>query len=301
MISRLSEHPPIPGFLVGLIFVVVSILFVCGLQIGLGLFAVAVTVAFGHKPDDLAWLIVDPFAIGLASLLQNGGLVVLAFAVVWLMRRDVRESFALTGCRVGALAAALLVGLSAGLFAGWVAETAMTLFEGTSLMDAAHFEMITDAMLSDQLVKRWFFIGVVVLAAPVFEELIFRGLLWNTFEESTGPWRALLITSLLFAGYHVVPIHVVSVFSTGVFLGLLRLLSGSIWPSMFAHFINNALSVALVLWLGEESSDFETTVWMGAVGLAASVAGVGLAYALGRPRLLPSQVPSLDEDADGIE
>jgi len=301
MIRALSERAPLPGFLVGILFVAVSVVYVCLLQVGVELVAAGIAVAMGEDPMDLAsGLLIDPFVLGLGSLLQTGGLFVIAVGIAWLTRRPLLEAFAVRPARVGAFVGALAIGLAAGLFAGWVAEVVATLFEGFPMMDPAHFEMITDAILSEHRLKQAFFIGVVVIGAPLFEELIFRGLLWDSFESSAGPWVAWIVTSVLFASYHVVPIHVISVFSTGALIGLLRLFSGSIWPSMFAHFLNNALSVVLVLLLGDAADDFESTVLWAAVGLFASAAGVGVAYALGRPRLVGSP-PADHEGIDGIE
>ncbi|MCP4871474.1 MAG: CPBP family intramembrane metalloprotease [Proteobacteria bacterium] len=290
----MSDKPPVPGFLVGVIYLAVSVAFVCGLQ---GLMVIPVLLSGGSSD----WMF-DPVFLGLGSLLQTGGLVGIAVVVAWATKRDFATAFAVRGARVGAFAGALIVGLSAGLFAGWISELATEYLQFLPGMDPAHFEMIADAMLEGHILKRIFFIAVVVLAAPLFEEIIFRGMLWDSFEESAGSWAAWLITSLLFAGYHVVPIHVISVFSTGAFIGLLRLYSQSLWPAIFAHFLNNSLAVGLVLAMGEEANDFETAIWLAAIGLFASLAGIGVAYGVGRPRLLEfGSRADGTEDTDGIE
>lgn len=288
----MTDRPPPPGFLVGVIYLAVSIAFVCGLQ---GLMLIPVMAL-----ESSDWMF-DPVFLGLGSLLQTGGLVLIAFATAWATNRDFARAFATRGARVGAFAGALVVGLAAGIFAGWISEIAATWLDFLPGMDPAHFEMIADAMLEGHLLKRLFFIAVVVLAAPLFEELIFRGLLWDAFEESGGPWVAWLLTSVLFAGYHVVPIHVISVFSTGALIGLLRLFTQSIWPAIFAHFLNNALAVVLVLALGADANEFETAIWLAAIGLVASVGGVALAYSVGRPRLVEfGSRGDGNEDVDGI-
>ncbi len=45
----------------------------------------------------------------------------------------------------------------------------------------------------------------VVIAAPVSEELLFRGLLYTSVRERWGFWPALLLTSTLFAAVHYEP------------------------------------------------------------------------------------------------
>ena len=75
---------------------------------------------------------------------------------------------------------------------------------------------------------------------------------------------AFALTTVLFALYHMDPIHVVSLLPTAVFLGWLRWASGSLWPPILAHFVNNAVAVGVVQIMPGES--------LGTVG---SFAGLG--------------------------
>jgi len=75
----------------------------------------------------------------------------------------------------------------------------------------------------------------------------------------------LVLTSLLFMAYHQDPIHVLGLAPTAFFLGWLRLVSGSIWPPMLAHFTNNALAILLTLTLSE-SSMLDEVSWPMALG-----------------------------------
>ncbi len=295
--ARIEDRYPLPGPLIALIYVGLSIAFVIALQVVL----VVVAGIMASQGGDLMEVMADPLFLGLGSLFQTGGLVMLAVVVVLLSRRSFVEAFALRGGRLGAFGGAFAVGGAAGFFAGWVSQVAMDLFEGFPFMDPAVFEMITAAILEGSLGGRIVFIAVVVIGAPIFEELIFRGLLWDACEDRTNPWIAWAVTSCLFAGYHMVPIHVISVFSTGALIGLVRLWSGSIWPAVLAHFVNNALSVGIVLLMGEASNEYEVSALMAFASLGLSFAAVGVVYAVGRPALVPSVPPGGAEDVDGNE
>jgi membrane protease YdiL (CAAX protease family) len=86
-----------------------------------------------------------------------------------------------------------------------------------------------------------------VVFAPVFEELIFRGLLYGTLRTRLGCPLAALGSALVFAlahGYGVAGF--VSVFLSGVLWAWVYERTGSLLPSMTAHVMNNA-TVALTL------------------------------------------------------
>jgi membrane protease YdiL (CAAX protease family) len=86
----------------------------------------------------------------------------------------------------------------------------------------------------------------VVIAAPIFEELIFRGFLFKGLEKSPlGVVATIIITSILFtlihAGQYDLTILVV-LFPLAIILGLSRYRSGGIYLPIYLHFINNLYS-----------------------------------------------------------
>lgn len=103
---------------------------------------------------------------------------------------------------------------------------------------------VVSEALQGPVIDTWPLIVAVAVSAPVVEELIFRGYVWTLLERTTRPWVAMLGSTLLFAMYHLDPVHVVSLLPTAFFLGWLRWRSGSVWPAVVAHFVNNALAVA---------------------------------------------------------
>ena len=85
---------------------------------------------------------------------------------------------------------------------------------------------------------------VMAVLAPLAEETVFRGLVYGWLDARWGSTVAWAASSLLFAAAHVEPAHVLLVLPLGLWFGFLRWRSGSLWPSLVAHVVNNAMAVA---------------------------------------------------------
>ena len=86
------------------------------------------------------------------------------------------------------------------------------------------------------------FFGVLLVIAvlpAVLEELLFRGLLLKGLKPC-GELFAVLVCGALFALYHQKPEQTVYQFCCGAAFALVALKSGSVLPTMLAHFFNNA-------------------------------------------------------------
>lgn len=84
-----------------------------------------------------------------------------------------------------------------------------------------------------------------IIIAPLTEEILFRGMLQTVFRSYTQrTWRAIIMTSLIFAVYHFqYPLHWPALFVFGVVLGYAYEKSGSLFRAIFLHSIFNAISV----------------------------------------------------------
>jgi membrane protease YdiL (CAAX protease family) len=84
----------------------------------------------------------------------------------------------------------------------------------------------------------WF---AVVVGAPLFEEIFFRGFLFDGLRRSAGPVLAILITAASWAVIHLQygGIELITIFAMGIVLGLARLKSGSIYPPLVMHALSN--------------------------------------------------------------
>jgi membrane protease YdiL (CAAX protease family) len=92
---------------------------------------------------------------------------------------------------------------------------------------------------------KWLFWLALIVAAPVFEELFFRGFLIPGFSASfVGPVGAVLITSALWAGIHVQYEFylILLIFMMGIMLGIARLKTGSTLLTIGLHSLFNLVA-----------------------------------------------------------
>jgi uncharacterized protein len=86
------------------------------------------------------------------------------------------------------------------------------------------------------------FLAVVVMAA-VAEETIFRGLILRGLLGEKPPWRAVAISSTLFALVHFNPWQLATTFGGGIILGWAYTRTRSLGLCMAGHACNNAISL----------------------------------------------------------
>ena len=87
-------------------------------------------------------------------------------------------------------------------------------------------------------------IFVIAVLPAVFEEIIFRGIVLDG-AYAYGTAGAALLCGGLFALYHQNPVQTIYQFCWGAAFALMAIRAGSIFPTMIAHFINNAFILIL--------------------------------------------------------
>ena len=136
----------------------------------------------------------------------------------------------------------------------------------------------------------------VSLAAPLGEELFFRGYALPAIARSFGPVAASLATGALFSALHLNPIGFVGLWEIGMLLAFLRLRSGSLWPAIVCHATNNAVAGGAFL-AGWEDPDIQPPGWLLVLGAVLLASGIAFAGPLLRraPPPDPDPQPSPDE------
>ena len=90
---------------------------------------------------------------------------------------------------------------------------------------------------------------MAVVVAPLAEEFIFRGYLYAAAKKYTGPFAALVVTSLLFAVVHGHAFSIPALFTLAVCLGLAYERTGSLLVPMIMHAVFNACQLAVILFV----------------------------------------------------
>lgn len=205
------------------------IVFNFALQIGATIFAV-ITLKFAepalHGDALLASLFSQPdFLLG---IINASWLTVLLLLVICLP-----QSSAGWRARLGLLPTPLLPGIA------WAAGGTFLMLLVGFLLDFIADDTSRRAMELIAICSRnpLLFLLAFVIAAPVFEELVFRGYLISSWLHKIGLWPTLLASSLIFALCHLQYgwTGLLYVFLLGLSLAFIRIRTGSIYPGIALH------------------------------------------------------------------
>ena len=107
--------------------------------------------------------------------------------------------------------------------------------------------LIDKMATSDNIWKILLSVFVIGVIPAIGEELIFRGLLQSLLQRLwRSPWVAISISAFIFAIFHGYINGFLPIFILGWLLGFLFAFSGSLWPGILFHFINNAAKVIIL-------------------------------------------------------
>lgn len=215
-----------------------------GVAAGGGMTAVAMTVALGLLASDLA---------GLALFF-------------WYVRRT-QVSWEVVAPFRPIPPRAHLWGIVGGLgvSAAWESLLAMIFPRGMGDL-AEEFARFVSVFTVDSFAFLVFLISITLMTGIV-EELAFRGYIFAAFRSRFSRASAVLLTSLLFALAHINPLHILAVFPTGVWLAYLVIWTGSLYPAIGFHVLNNALALSGIFTLGASSLGGASLVIFSGIGL----------------------------------
>ncbi|MFT4513871.1 MAG: membrane protease YdiL (CAAX protease family) [Planctomycetota bacterium] len=91
----------------------------------------------------------------------------------------------------------------------------------------------------------WRMVVLIVVLAPICEEIVFRGYLFSALSTRLPMWATQLVTAMLFGLVHG-PGHALPIAVLSLLFGYLRQRYRSVWPSMLAHVVHNGVTLALV-------------------------------------------------------
>lgn len=96
---------------------------------------------------------------------------------------------------------------------------------------------------------------IIVVLSSVMEEVYLRGTLFTVHEESVGTSACLIFSGLAFAMLHGSMMNFAGPFLAGIAYAYLTYVSGSVWPAVLAHGVNN-LYYVFVLWITDTYAAF---------------------------------------------
>ncbi len=99
----------------------------------------------------------------------------------------------------------------------------------------------------------------MVIAAPILEELIFRGIVLDGFLKIYSPVKSIVLSSILFGLAHLNPWQFLSGLFIGLFMGWIYYRTQSLWLTILSHLSLNLLGFASNLIMKPTPEDMDKT------------------------------------------
>jgi len=94
---------------------------------------------------------------------------------------------------------------------------------------------------------------VIVIAAPILEELIFRGIILKGLLTKYTPIKSIIISSLLFGIVHLNPWQFIAAMIIGVFSGWIYYKTKKLTLSILIHMVNNFFAFMSMYFMNPET------------------------------------------------
>lgn len=134
-------------------------------------------------------------------------------------------------------AVSILMGIGFSLFL----NSFMTLIRIDQFFVDPISEQITEMMMSNIFLV-FLSIGIIV---PIYEEILFRGLIFKELKANLNLVAALVLQGLIFGIFHGNLLQFSYTFPAGIALGIIYLKYGSIWAPILIHLAWNFTSVLI--------------------------------------------------------
>lgn len=165
-------------------------------------------------------------------------ILLVPLAVVLYTKKDIRQTYGFHSAGVRDFAGAFFVILGMYPFNIVISYALISLFPQSADNVVTTFSAIMDGNVVSVFL-------VIAVAPAICEEMLFRGLIYNSMKEKYRVSVAIAIVAVLFGIYHMSLVKFIPTGLLGLVLCYVAYKTGSIFPSMMMHFINNALSVAV--------------------------------------------------------
>lgn len=175
-----------------------------------------------------------------ASLALYGGIIVLILGFFIYRNNDPREVFGMRSrewaSRIGQALGTLVIVLPLIYGAQWFAYF-------LSGPQSEPQPIVTFLLEHSDVQARLLVIAIAVIAAPLTEELVFRGCLYGVLRQTVGRYAAMAVSAIVFALIHAHLPSIPGLIILALALSLLYESTGSLWSSVVLHATFNAASI----------------------------------------------------------
>ena len=183
------------------------------------------------------------FVVGATSwiLLFSSIITVLALILIYkIKKRKVMEELQFKNTNIVNYLSAVLLGALCWLFN----SSLLTLISNAGLLEEQFINMenILSPLTAGSIVVSIITIGII---APIAEEFLFRGVVFNTLRKRFSPAWTIGLQGVFFGIYHMNLIQGTYATLLGVIFGYVTYKTRSIWPAIIMHIVNNSMSFIL--------------------------------------------------------
>jgi len=175
-----------------------------------------------------------------ASLALYGGIIVLILGFLIYRNNDPREAFGLRSrewpSRIGQALGTLVIVLPLIYAAQWFAYFLCG-------PQSEPQPIVTFLLEHSDMQARLLVIAIAVIAAPLTEELVFRGCLYGVLRQTIGRYAAMAVSALVFALIHAHLPSIPGLIILAIALAVLYESTGSLWAPVILHASFNAASI----------------------------------------------------------
>ncbi|NJM39094.1 MAG: CPBP family intramembrane metalloprotease [Akkermansiaceae bacterium] len=135
------------------------------------------------------------------------------------------------------------------VFLMWIVLGSLSALGYMQWIDSLGVDSMQDSVKLLQEAKDPVLLGLMaiaaVIAAPVCEEIVFRGYVYPAAKKFVGPWIAGLCSALVFSAAHGSLVALLPIFILGGLLAFIYEKTGSLWAPIAVHFCFNGATVAM--------------------------------------------------------
>jgi len=231
--ANMGRNLPQPGFWMAVLLVALVLIVQVVLSIPLGILNLVIEHGLHQPPPHLER---QPLLVGGINLVAFGAAIALGLR---LNRLPLRHAFP-----IGQITALQVVGVAVTLLGGNVLLSEVdNVFRALLPLPQWLWNLVKDLFLSqDKLFSRIF---LMVIVAPLGEELLCRGIILRGLLSRHRPAVAVVLTALLFAALHCNPWQFLSALFLGIAFGWFYLRTGSIGLCVLAHAFCNGVAIVV--------------------------------------------------------
>ena len=123
----------------------------------------------------------------------------------------------------------------------------VSLVSKTIFYEYSEQEIVRNVRISNNSTELLSAFIMIVIIAPIIEEIIFRGLIYRVFKGLLGPFFGAFISSILFSFVHLNLLSFPYLFIFGIILCLYYEKEKTIFTPILMHSILNGIMFSLIL------------------------------------------------------